>query len=91
MAFLGLGALFLDCLLKLVQILAQLRVRLLCKFGSLSAFLGSTEIGFQQPIFLIFMTVSCVVRSMRTPMLLAEVAILLSEVEGIPQFSKDYP
>ncbi len=91
MAFLGLGALFFDCLLKLVQILAQLHECLLCKFGSLSAFLGSPEIGFHQPVFLIFTTVSCVVRSMHAPMLLAEVIILLSEVEGIPQFSKDYP
>jgi hypothetical protein len=46
MAFLGLGALLLDCLLKLVQFLAQLSERLLCGIGFLSAFLDGAEIGF---------------------------------------------
>jgi hypothetical protein len=77
MVFLGLGALFLYCLLKLVQFHAQLRKRLLTGIGFLSAFLGGAEIGFFCSIFLILVTVSCIVHSMRTPMLLAEVAMLL--------------
>ncbi len=75
MAFLGLGALFLDCPLELVQFLAQLCKRLFCRIGFLSAFLGIAEMGFLCPIILT--TVSCVVRSMRTPMFLAEVPMLL--------------
>ncbi len=63
MAFLGLGALFLDCLLKLFEFLAQLRKRLPCRNGFLSAFLGGAEIGFLRSVFLIPMTVSLIVCS----------------------------
>jgi hypothetical protein len=82
MAFLGLGALFLDFLLKLVQFLAQLRERLLCGIGFLSAFLGGAEIGFLCSIFLILTTVSCFVCSMHALMLLADVPMLLGRAFG---------
>jgi hypothetical protein len=75
--FLGLGAQFLDCILKLVQFLAQLGERLLSGIGFLCAFLGSVEIGLLRSIFLIHATFLCVVRSMCAPMLFVEVAMLL--------------
>jgi hypothetical protein len=77
MAFLGLGALFLDRLFKLIQFLSQLSKRLHCGIGFLSAFLCSAEIGFLCSLFLILTTVSCIVRSMRAFILLAEVTMLL--------------
>jgi hypothetical protein len=43
----------------------------------LSGFLRSMKIGFFQSSFLILMTIFCVVHSVRSPMLLAGVAILL--------------
>ncbi len=46
-----LGVSFLENLLELVQFLAQLRERLLCGIGFLSAFLGGAEIGFSVPSF----------------------------------------
>jgi hypothetical protein len=55
----------------------ELCKKLPCRIGFLSAFLGSTEISFLRFVFLILMTVSCIVHSMRNPMLLAEVAMLL--------------
>ncbi len=63
--FLWLGTKFLDCFLKLVLFLAQLGERLLCRIGFLSAFLGGMRIGFLRSVFLILMTIFCVVRSMR--------------------------
>jgi hypothetical protein len=75
--FLFLGAMFLDLLLKLFQFLAQLRRRVLCGIGFLSAFLGSAEFGFFHSVFLILTTIFCIVHSTRMPMLLAEVAMLL--------------
>jgi hypothetical protein len=75
--FLSFGTLFLDCLIKLVQFLAQLHKRLLCRIGFLSAFLGGTEIGSYHSVFLIPTTILCDVCSIPTPMLLAEVTMLL--------------
>ncbi len=77
MTILWFGSLFLNCLLESFQLLAHLRERVPCRIGFLSAFLGGAEIGFLQPVFLILMTVSCDARSMRAPIFLAEVAILL--------------
>jgi hypothetical protein len=48
-----------------------------CRIGFLSAPLGGAEIGFFRSVFLILMTIFRVVRSMRIPMFLAEVAMLL--------------
>jgi hypothetical protein len=76
-AFLGLEAQFFKRLLKLVQSLAQLRKRLSCGIGFLSTFLVGAEIGFLHPVFPILTTVSPIVCSMRAPMLLADVAMLL--------------
>ncbi len=75
--FLSFCTLFLDCLLELVQFLAQLCKRLLCRIGFLSAFLGSAEISFFHSIFLIPMTIFCAVHGIHAPMHLAEVAMLL--------------
>jgi hypothetical protein len=72
-----LGVFFLDHLLELVQFLAQLRKGLLYGIGFLSAFLGGVEIGFFRSIFLETMAIARIVRRVRTPMLLATVALFL--------------
>jgi hypothetical protein len=72
-----LGVLFLDHLLKLVQFLAQLRKRLLCGIGFLSAFLSGTEIGFFYSIFLKSMVICSIVHCVCAPMLLAKVTVFL--------------
>ncbi len=72
-----LGVSFLENLLKLVQFLAQLRKRLLCGIGSLTAFLGGAEIGFFRSVFLKTTTIVSIVGRVRAPMLLAQVAMLL--------------
>ena len=65
-----LGVLFLDHLLKLVRFLAQLRAGLLYRIGFLSfyASLSGAEIG---------LAIASIVRRVRTPMLLAKVAVFL--------------
>jgi hypothetical protein len=75
--FLQFGALFLDHLIKLFQLLAQLHEKVLCGIGFLSAFLDGVKIGFFLSIFVIHTTIFFVMRSTCTPMLLAEVAMLL--------------
>jgi hypothetical protein len=75
--FLGLEAQFLEHLLKLVHLLAQLRKILPYRIGFFSAFFGGAEIGFLCSVFLILTTVARIVHSMHAPMLLAEVAMLL--------------
>ncbi len=45
--------------------------------GFLSAFLGGAETGFLCSVFLVPTTILCVVRGIRAPMLLTEVAMLL--------------
>jgi hypothetical protein len=78
--FLPIGVLFLDCLLKPVHLLAQLRKRVLCRIGVLSAFLGGTEIGFFCTVFLVPTIILGIVHGICTPMLLAEVAMLLGAI-----------
>ncbi len=52
-----LEAQFLLSLLKLVLFLAQMHKNLPCRIGFLSAFLGSTEIGFLLSVLVILTTV----------------------------------
>ncbi len=76
--FLWFGVLSFDSLLKLIQHLANLCKGVLCRIGFLSAFLSGAEIGFFRSVFLILLMAICqVVGSIRTPMLLAKVAMLL--------------
>ncbi len=75
--FLWFGAFFLDRLLRLFQLLAQLRKKVLCGIGFLSAFLSGTDIGFFLFVFHILTTIFCAVHSIRAPMILADVAMLL--------------
>jgi hypothetical protein len=72
-----LGVLFLDHLLELVQFLAQLRERLLCGIGFLSAFLSGAEIGFFRSVFLETTAIVSIVCRVRALMLLAKVAVFL--------------
>jgi hypothetical protein len=72
-----LGVFFLDHLLKLVQFLAQLREGLLYGIEILSAFLSSAEIGFFHSVFLKTTAITSIVHCVRTPMLLAKVAVFL--------------
>ena len=72
-----LGVFFLDHLLELVQFIAQLRERLLCGIGFLSAFLSGAEIRFFRSVFLKPIAISSIVRREHTPMLLAKVAMFL--------------
>ncbi len=72
-----LGVFFLKHLLKLVQFLAQLRERLLCGIGFLSAFLSGAVIGFFHSVFLKTTAIASIVRRVRAPMLLAQVAMFL--------------
>ncbi len=71
------GVYFLDHLLKLVQFLAQLREGLLRGIGFLSAFLSGAEIGFFCSVFLETTAIASIVRGVRAPMLLAQVAVFL--------------
>ncbi len=77
MAFLRLVGRLLRSLLQLVQFLAQLGKRLLCRIGFLTCLLGSTEIGFCHPVFLILAAIFGSMRSMRAPKFLAQLARLL--------------
>jgi hypothetical protein len=61
-----------------VHFLAQLRERLLCGIGFLSAFLSGAEIGFFRSVFLELTTISSIVRCVRALMLLAKVAVFLA-------------
>ena len=72
-----LGVFFLKHLLKLVQFLAQLRERLLCGIGFLSAFLSGAEIRFFRSVFLKTMAIASIVHRVRAPMFLAQVAVFL--------------
>ncbi len=81
MTFLWFSNLFLDCFLKLIQFLAQLHKRVLCRIWFLSTIPGGAEIGLFHSILLIFTTIFCVMRIMcimHIPMFLAEVPMLLS-------------
>ncbi len=72
-----LSVFFLQHFLKLVQFLAQLRERLLCGIGFLSAFLGGAEIGFFRSVFLKTTTTAGILCRVRAPMLLAQAAMFL--------------
>jgi hypothetical protein len=76
--FLSFSALFLDCLLELVQFCAQLCGRLLCRIGFLSAFLVRAEISVFCSVFLVTTAICHVMCGIQAPMLLAKVAMLLS-------------
>jgi hypothetical protein len=64
-------------LLQLVQFLAQLGKQLLCWIGFLTCLLGGTEIGFHRPVFLILAAIFGIMRSMRAPIFLAQLARIL--------------
>jgi hypothetical protein len=75
--FLRLVRSLLKSLLQLVQFLAQLGERLLCWIGFLTCLLGSTEIGFCHPVFLILAAIFGSMHSMHVPIFLAQLARLL--------------
>ncbi len=64
-------------LLQLIQFLAQLGKRLLCRIRFLTCLLGGAKIGFCCHIFLILAAIFGSVRSMRAPKFLAQLARLL--------------
>ena len=72
-----LGISFLENLLELVQFVAQLRERLLRGNGILSAFLSGAEIGFFRSVVLETTAIASIVRRVRVPMFLAQVAMSL--------------
>ena len=72
-----LGVSFLENLLELVQFVAQLGERLLRGIGILSAFLSGAEIGFFRSVFLETTAIASIVRRVRAPMFLAQVAMFL--------------
>ena len=72
-----LGISFLENLLELVQFIAQLGDRLLHGIGIISAFLSGAEIGFFRSVFLETTAIASIVRRVRAPMLLAQVAMFL--------------
>ena len=71
------GLLFLDRLLELFHLLAQLHKRLLHGIGSLGAFVGCPVVGFLLYVFLIPAPILGNVHGMCDTMLLAEVAVFL--------------
>ncbi len=75
--FLRLVRSLLKSLLQLVQFLAQLGKLLLCWIGFLTCLLGSPEIGFCRPVFLILVAIFGSMHSMHAPMFLAQLARLL--------------
>jgi hypothetical protein len=76
MALLCFLAQLLKSLLKLVQLFAQLRKVLLYGIVFLTAFLGSTELGFLLFIFLIPTTILGIVHGVCNPMPLVQVSML---------------
>jgi hypothetical protein len=65
-------------LFDFVQLLGQLHKVLPYAVGFLSTFLGSAEICFLLSVLVILTAISCIVHIVHAPMLLAEVAMLLS-------------
>jgi hypothetical protein len=61
---------FLKSLLQFVQFLAQLGKRLFCWIRFLTCLLGSAEIGFYRPVFLVPAAIFGSVRIMRAPIFL---------------------
>ncbi len=72
-----LGVSFLENLLELAQFIAQLGERLLRRIGILSTFLSGAEIGFFRSVFLETTTIASIVRRVRAPIFLAQVAMFL--------------
>jgi hypothetical protein len=68
---------FLQCILELIQLLAQLHKVLIYRICFLAAFLSGAEMGFLLSIFLMSTTIPGIVHGVPTPMLLAQVAMLL--------------
>jgi hypothetical protein len=75
--FLRFLAQFLQRFLKLLDVLGQLRDNLAHGIRFLTVFLSGAEIGLLLSVFLIPTTITIVVHGVRTPMLLALVAMLL--------------
>jgi hypothetical protein len=67
----------LQCLLKLIQFLAQLHKVLLYGIGFLIVFLSGVELEFLLSVFLIPTTIPGILHGVCTPMLFAQVAMLL--------------
>jgi hypothetical protein len=67
----------LQCLLKLLDFLGQLRKVLVSGITFFSTLLSGTEIGFLLSVFFEPTTITSVVCGIRAPMLLAQVAMLL--------------
>jgi hypothetical protein len=67
----------LQCFLELLDFLGELRKVMIYRTTFLTAFLSGMEIRFLLSIFLKPTAGTCVVRGIRTPMLLAQVAMLL--------------
>ncbi len=68
---------FLQHFLELIQLLAQLRKVQIYGIHFLTAFLSGAELGFFLSVLLIPTTFPGIVRGVRTPILLAQVAMLL--------------
>ncbi len=77
MAFLTFLAGLLQCFLEPLNFLGELREVMVFGIIFLTAFLSSTEIRFLCSVLLKPMTITSVVRGICTPMLLAQVAMLL--------------
>jgi hypothetical protein len=77
MAFLTFLARLLQCFLKLLDFFGELREVVVYRITFLTTFLSSAEIRFLLSVFLKPTTITSVVRGIRTPMLLAQVAMLL--------------
>ena len=72
-----LGVSFLEKLLELVQFIAQRGESLLRWIGIISTFLSGAEIGFFRSVFLKTTAIATIVRRVRAPMFLAQVAMFL--------------
>ncbi len=77
MAFLTFLAGLLQRFLGFLDFLSELRKVLIYGIVFLTAFLSGAEIGLLLSVFLIPMTLTCVVHGIRAPILLAQVAMLL--------------
>jgi hypothetical protein len=77
MAFLAFLAGLLQSFLKLLNFLGELREVMIYGTTFLTAFLSGMETRFLLSVFLKPMALTCVVRGIRAPMLLAQVAMLL--------------
>ncbi len=75
MVFLTFLTRLLQCFLKLLDFLGELRKVVVYRITFLSAFLSNTKIGFLLSVLFKPTTITSVVRDIRTPILLAQVAV----------------